>query len=73
MVLPNRALEWMISLSNTGRQLAQLLSTSIGQFAPRRLLSMPTGQYVAWILANGSLHASPKSGTDPLIGVRVTV
>ena len=73
MVLPVRAPEWVISLSNTGRQLAQLPNTPIGQLAPRLLLSVPTGQYVAWILANGALQASPKLGIDPSIGDRVTV
>ena len=73
MVLPVRAPDWVISLSNAGRQLAQLPNTPIGQLAPRLLLSVPTGQYVAWILANGALQASPKLGIDPSIGDRVTV
>lgn len=73
MVLPVRAPEWAISLSNTGRQLAQLPSTSVGQLAPRLLLSVPTGQYVAWMLANGALQASPKLGPNPSIGDKVTV
>ena len=73
MVLPVRAPEWANSLSSTGRQIAQLPNTPIGQLAPRLLISVPTGQYVAWLLANGALQASPKLGADPCIGDRVTV
>ena len=73
MVLPVRAPEWAKSISNVGRVAAQLPNTPIGQLAPRLLLSVPTGQYAAWILANGALQASPKLGIDPAIGDTVTV
>jgi hypothetical protein len=73
MVLPARAPDWVTSLSNTGLQFARFPNTPIGQLAPRLLVSVPTGQYVAWILANGALQASPKLGIEPSIGDFVTV
>lgn len=73
MVLPVHAPEWARSIANAGRLLAQLPNTPIGQLAPRLLLSVPTGQYVSWILANGALQARPKLGQDPVVGDRVTV
>ena len=73
MVIPVHAPDWARSIANAGNQLAQLPTTPIGQLAPRLLLSVPTGQYVSWILANGALKAAPKLGPDPTIGQRVTV
>lgn len=64
--------EWAQSISNAGNMLAQLPSTPLGQLAPRLLLSVPTGQYVSWMLANGALQADPKLGQDAVIGDRVT-
>ena len=73
MVLPLRSPDWATSISRVGNLLAQLPSTPIGKLAPRLLLSVPTGQYVSWLLANGALKAEPKLGQDPVIGDRVTV
>ena len=73
MVLPVHVPEWARSIANAGKLLAQLPSTPIGELAPRLLLSVPTGQYVSWMLANGALQADPKLGQDPVIGDRVTV
>ena len=73
MVLPFHAPEWVRSVANSGKLLAQLPGTPVGQLAPRLLLSVPTGQYVSWILANGALMADPKLGPEPAIGDRVTV
>ena len=73
VVLPAHAPEWSRSIANAGNLLAQLPTTPIGQYAPRLLLSVPTGQYVSWMLANGALRADPKLGQDPVIGDRVTV
>lgn len=64
--------EWAQSISNAGNMLAQLPSTPLGQLAPRLLLSVPTGQYVSWLLANGALQADPKLGRDAVIGDKVT-
>ena len=72
MVLPVRVPEWARSVANAGYLLAQLPSTPVGQLAPRLLLSVPTGQFVSWMLANGALKADPKLGRDPVIGDRVT-
>ena len=73
MVLPSHSPDWATSISRVGNLLAQLPSTPIGQLAPRLLLSVPTGQYVSWLLANGALKAEPKLGQNPVIGDRVTV
>ena len=73
MVLPVHVPEWAQSIAKAGKLLAQLPSTPIGELAPRLLLSVPTGQYVSWMLANGALQADPKLGQDPIIGDRVTV
>ena len=73
MVLPVHCPEWARSIANVGNLLAQLPTTPIGQLAPRLLLSVPTGQYISWMLANGALKADPKLGPDPVIGDRVTV
>lgn len=73
MLSRSNAPEWARSVSNLGNLLAQLPTTAIGQLAPRLLLSVPTGQYISWTLANGALKADPKLGPDPVIGDRVTV
>ena len=73
MVIPVHAPDWARSIATAGNLLAQLHTTPIGQYAPRLLLSVPTGQYVSWMLANGALKAEPKLGQDPVIGDRVTV
>ena len=51
--------------------MAQLPTTSVGELSPRLLLSVPTGQYVAWLVANGALEAPPKLGRDPVIGDKI--
>lgn len=73
MVLPVRIPDWASSIVKTGQLVAQLPSTPIGQLAPRLLISVPTGQYVAWLLASGALSADPKLGPEPVFGDLVTV
>ena len=62
---------WASAISAIGRDIARHSSTPQGGLAPRLLLSVPTGQYVAWLLANGALQAPPKLGAAPQIGDKV--
>jgi len=71
--LPKNAPEWARSISNVGLRMAELGSTPVGQLAPRLLLSVPTGQYASWLLANGALQAPIKLSSEPKIGDIVTV
>ena len=71
MAIPKNPPEWAKAISAVGRTMAQQPTTSVGEMAPRLLLSVPTGQYVSWILANGALQAPPKLGPDPVIGDKV--
>lgn len=64
--------DWVRSISDAGRLMAEMPSTSVGQLAPRLLISVPTGQFVSWILASGALQAPPKLGSSPVIGDKVT-
>jgi len=73
VVLPVRIPDWASSIVKTGHLVAQLPSTPIGELAPRLLLSVPTGQYVSWLLASGALKAEPKLGPEPVIGDTVAV
>jgi hypothetical protein len=61
------------AFSNLGEVMATLPNSDLGSRAPRLLLSVPTGQYVAWFLANGAILAPPKIGDEPQVGDRVTV
>ena len=63
--------EWAKAISAVGRTMAQQPTTPVGELAPRLLLSVPTGQYVAWMLAQGALQAPPKLGPDPVIGDKI--
>jgi hypothetical protein len=71
MAIPKNSPEWAKAISAVGRTMAQQPTTPVGEMAPRLLLSVPTGQYVAWMLANGALQAPPKLGPDPVIGDKV--
>ena len=71
MAIPKNPPEWAKAISAVGRTMAQQPTTRVGEMAPRLLLSVPTGQYVSWMLANGALQAPPKFGSDPLIGDKV--
>jgi hypothetical protein len=71
MAVPKNPPEWAKAISAVGRTMAQQPTTPVGEMAPRLLLSVPTGQYVAWMLANGALQAPPKLGPDPVIGDKV--
>ena len=64
---------WVIELSTIGRLMASLPSVEIDAASPRLFLSVPTGQYVPWFLANGALQAEPKIGRSPVVGDRVIV
>lgn len=65
--------EWVANLQAIGRTLASVPNVSPGQPAPRLFLSVPTGQFVPWFLADGAFQAAPKLGSDPAIGERVTL
>lgn len=65
--------EWVANLQAIGRTLASVPNVSPGQPAPRLFLSVPTGQFVPWFLADGAFQAAPKLGPDPGIGERVTL
>jgi hypothetical protein len=71
MAITKNPPEWAKAISAVGRTMAEQPTTPVGEMAPRLLLSVPTGQYVSWMLANGALQAPPKLGPDPVIGDRV--
>lgn len=70
-MIPESSPDWASSISVVGRIMAAQPATPVGEPAPRLLLSVPTGQYVAWLLANGALKAPPKLGRDPIVGDKV--
>jgi len=71
MAVPKNAPDWAMAISAVGRTMAEQPNTTVGELAPRLLLSVPTGQYVAWMLANGALQAPPKLGSEPVIGDKI--
>lgn len=68
---PIRRPDWAGRLFDIGRAMATIPNVTIGSASPRVFLSVPTGQYVAWMLAGGGLTAPPKLGPDPEMGDRV--
>lgn len=53
--------------------MASIPSAEFDKPSPRLFLSVPTGQYLVWLIASGSLMAEPKLGVAPEIGDRVVL
>lgn len=64
---------WATELKRLGAALASRPTAEFGQSAQRVFVSVPTGQYVPWLLAAGALEAPLRPCPIPAHGQRVTV
>ncbi len=62
---------WASNLVKIGKAMASIPSADFDKPSARLFLSAPTGQYLVWMIASGSLMAEPKLGVAPEIGDRV--
>lgn len=56
---------WFTALSNVGHCLASRPNEPPGRRFPLVVLSVPTGRYVPWAIANGAFKAAPKPPPRP--------
>ena len=58
--LPPTAPPWVRAFTAIGLEMGQQPNRSDGEFSPVAVISVPTGQYAAWIIAAGAFGAPPK-------------
>lgn len=66
--LPHNAPMWARAFTAVGLELGQQRNRNDGETAPVAVLSVPTGQYAAWLIASGAFGAPPKLKPITAIG-----
>lgn len=71
MTFPHKLPEWGVYLEQIGRRLAGLPTVEYGEPQLRTILSLPTGRFAYWMIANGALSEQPEHQKDFAAGDRV--
>jgi len=66
--IPFAAPSWARAFTAVGLEVASQANRGDGELAPVAILSVPTGQFAAWLLAAGALGARPKLSPIETIG-----